>query len=102
MAPGRALRRSPVPTPFPSLLERSVELEALDERFAAVRARRRGRLVLVAGEAGIGKTALVQAFCDGLAATRVLAGSCDALHTARPLGPFVDIAEQTGGDLCAL
>jgi hypothetical protein len=56
----RALRGSPVPTPFPALLERSVELEALDERFAAVRTRRRGRLVFVAGEAGIGKTALIE------------------------------------------
>src|SRR4051794_23491410 len=102
MVPGRAVRASPVPTPFPALLERSVELEALDERFAAVRARRRGRLVLVAGEAGIGKTALVRAFCDGLAATSVLAGACDALYTARPLGPFVDIAEEVGGELSAL
>jgi DNA-binding CsgD family transcriptional regulator/tetratricopeptide (TPR) repeat protein len=98
----RALRGNPVPTPFPALLERSAQLEAMDERFAAVRAHGRGRLVLVAGEAGIGKTALVRSFCDGLSSTRVLSGACDALYTARPLGPFVDIADEAGGELAAL
>ena len=47
----------------------------------------RGRLVLVAGEAGIGKTSLVRAFCGGAGAARVLWGACDALHTPRALGP---------------
>ena len=46
------------------LLERSAELDALDGHEAAVREQGRGRLVLIAGEAGIGKTALVRAFCD--------------------------------------
>jgi DNA-binding CsgD family transcriptional regulator len=55
--------------------------------------------VLVAGEAGIGKTALVRRFCAGLGSVRVLSGACDALHTPRPLGPLLDIAEQTGSEL---
>jgi len=55
--------------------------------------------VLVGGEAGIGKTALVQTFCLGLASARVLSGACEALQTARPLGPLVDIASETGGVL---
>ena len=55
--------------------------------------------MLVGGEAGIGKTALVQAFCLGLASARVLSGACEALQTARPLGPLVDIASETGGEL---
>ena len=46
------------------LLERSAELDALDGHLAAVREQGRGRLVLIAGEAGIGKTALVRAFCE--------------------------------------
>jgi DNA-binding CsgD family transcriptional regulator len=64
-----------------------------------VKRTRRGRLALVGGEAGIGKTALVHAFCLGLAAARVLSGACEALQTARPLGPLVDIAAETGGEL---
>jgi hypothetical protein len=31
-----------------------------------------------------------------------LSGACDALLTSRPLGPLVDIAEQTGGELAEL
>src|SRR5262249_27619946 len=58
------------------------------------------RLVLISGEAGVGKTALLRAFCDEqVASARVLWGSCDALFTPRPLGPFVDVAAQTGGEL---
>jgi DNA-binding CsgD family transcriptional regulator len=51
--------------------------------------------VLIAGEAGIGKTALVRAFC---ADRRALATACDALYTPRPLGPFVDLAEEVAGE----
>jgi DNA-binding CsgD family transcriptional regulator len=81
------------------LLERAEELEALARHLAAVGAEGRGRLVLVAGEAGIGKTALVRAFCAGAARGRVLWGACDALFTPRPLGPLVDIADEVGGEL---
>ena len=90
-----SLRRS-------ALLERSAQLALFDDRLAAVRRDRRGRLVLVSGEAGIGKTALLRAFCDRPQALRVLWGGCDALHTPRALGPFVDIAEQSGGELAAV
>src|SRR4051794_19328226 len=81
------------------LLERAAELGALEGRLAAVRAERRGRLVLIAGEAGIGKTALVRALCAG--AERVMWGACDALHTPRPLGPLLDMADSAGGALAA-
>jgi DNA-binding CsgD family transcriptional regulator len=84
------------------LLERSAQLALFDDRVAAVRRDGRGRLVLVSGEAGIGKTALLRAFCDRTRALPVLWGGCDALHTPRPLGPFVDIAEQAGGELAAV
>ena len=60
----------------------------------------RGRLVLVEGEAGVGKTALVRRFCGGRGSSaRVLWGICDALFTPRPLGPLFDVAEATGGEL---
>jgi predicted ATPase len=55
-----------------------------------------GRLVFVGGEAGVGKTALVRAFA-ARAGRRVLQGSCENLAAPIPLGPFVDIADATGG-----
>src|SRR5215218_9186127 len=56
-----------------------------------------GRLVLVGGEAGVGKTALVEAFCRGLdGTTDVLRTSCDALSTPGPLGPVRDLAPTLG------
>src|SRR6185295_18563455 len=65
-----------------------------------VRKSSRGRLVLIGGEAGVGKTALLGSFCDDRpAGARLLWGSCDALFTPRPLGPFVDIAATTGGEV---
>jgi DNA-binding CsgD family transcriptional regulator/tetratricopeptide (TPR) repeat protein len=84
------------------LLERGEQLSVFDDRLVALKATRRGRLLLVAGEAGIGKTTLVRAFCERARGVRVLSGGCDALHTPRVLGPFVDIAEESGGELAAL
>ncbi len=82
-----------------SLLERNTFIDALDGCFEDLSGGR-GRLVLLAGEAGVGKTALVRRFCQRHdAGARILWGACDALHTPRPLGPFVDIASCTGGAL---
>ncbi len=68
--------------------------------FASVVESGRGRMVLVSGEAGIGKTCLVQRFCDqAVGAERVLWGACDVLFTPRPLGPLVDVAQLVGGEL---
>ncbi|MFZ0383917.1 MAG: AAA family ATPase, partial [Solirubrobacteraceae bacterium] len=82
------------------LLERAEQLSALGECLAAVRKSSRGQMVLLRGEAGIGKTALVQAFCAELGpSVRVLWAACDPLFTPRPLGPLLDIARVTGGEL---
>jgi ATP/maltotriose-dependent transcriptional regulator MalT len=84
------------------LLERARQLEALETMLGAVRATSRGRLVLVAGEAGAGKTALTRRFVDEhRGGARVLEGACDALFTPRALGPLLDVAAQTGGQLAA-
>ena len=84
------------------LLERGTFLGSLDGWLAAARDGR-GCLVLVGGEAGIGKTALVRAFCDRHDGdARVLWGACDALRTPRPLGPLLDITREVGGELARL
>jgi DNA-binding CsgD family transcriptional regulator len=84
------------------LLERAEQLALLDEALAAVADAGSGRTVLVLGEAGIGKTALLRGFCDGVASSaRVLWAACDHLFTPRPLGPFLDLAETAGGQLAA-
>jgi DNA-binding CsgD family transcriptional regulator/tetratricopeptide (TPR) repeat protein len=81
------------------LLERDDAFATLEEAFAAAR-RGEGRLVLVSGDAGIGKSALVRAFCSRCAiGGQILAGSCDGLRTPRPLGPFADIGASVGGRL---
>ena len=79
------------------LLERETELAVLAACFSEVCAGS-GRLVLVAGEAGVGKSALVRSFCaEAAESTRVLTGACDPLFMPRPLGPFVDVARTMGG-----
>ncbi len=87
------------PTRAGRLLERSAQLSALEEDLQAVVAGGHGRLVLVAGEAGVGKTALVRNFADGQSAARVLSGACDPLFTPRPLGAILDVALTAGGQL---
>jgi len=80
------------------LLERTADLDALSEALEGVRSSRAGTLVLLSGEAGIGKTSLVREFCarEGVSPWW---GGCDALFTPRPLGPFLEIADAVGGEL---
>ena len=83
------------------LLERA---SLLDELGAALGATATGGcVVLVAGEAGIGKSALVRRFAERHSAdARFLLGACDPLLTPRALGPLHDLGRQTGGRLAAL
>jgi DNA-binding SARP family transcriptional activator len=75
------------------LLERDAELDALGGAVDRVEREGRGIVVLVAGEAGSGKTAFVRAFLDGLdERVAVLVGGCDDLLAPPTLGPFRDMA----------
>ena len=85
------------------LLERERELATLDDWLDAVQHESRGRLAFVASEAGGGKSALLRRFCDERGGSaRILWGACDALFTPRPLGPLLDVALLTAGDLQAV
>jgi len=76
------------------LLERDSFLLALNEALRQA-AEGHGRTALVSGEAGIGKTSLVERFiAQAPAGVRTLWGACEALFTPRPLGPLYDIAQQ--------
>jgi DNA-binding CsgD family transcriptional regulator len=75
------------------LLEREPELAALDETVAAAVAGR-GGTVLIGGEAGIGKTALVRALRDGWEGrASFLTGACEPLSVPAPLQPLRELLE---------
>jgi len=80
------------------LLERDAFLDSLagyaDEALLG-----QGRVVLLGGEAGVGKTALLEAFQELMPAARWAWGACDDLSTPRPLGPIYDVARDLGGGL---
>jgi DNA-binding CsgD family transcriptional regulator len=83
------------------ILERSALLDELSGTLAATAAA--GRVVLVAGEAGIGKSALVKRFTERHSGdARFLFGACDPLLTPRALGPLHDLGREVGGRLAAL
>jgi len=80
------------------LLERKSSLASL-AAYAQEARRGDGRLVLVAGEAGVGKSALVEQFRCEFPDAHWSWGACDGLFTPRPLGPLFDLAERLGGEL---
>lgn len=80
------------------LLERAGQLEAVVDRFRQLD--QRGHLVLISGEAGVGKSALVaELMTKHLVGADVLIGRCDDLFAPRPLGPLADIARARPGPL---
>lgn len=81
------------------LLERGPELAGL-RTAARAAAEGRGRVVLLHGEAGIGKSSLIRALrADPPDQARVLVGSCDAMSTPRTLGPLRDLTDSVGARL---
>lgn len=76
------------------LLEREAELRLMADLLAGVGSSG-GKAVLVRGEAGIGKSALVRDFVEKHGDEAfVLFGSCDDLLTPQPLGAFWEIARE--------
>jgi DNA-binding CsgD family transcriptional regulator/tetratricopeptide (TPR) repeat protein/energy-coupling factor transporter ATP-binding protein EcfA2 len=82
-----------------TILEREQELGALAAAAAEAKAGD-GSVVLIAGEAGIGKSSLLDALGSVLPPeTRLLVGYCDDLATPRVLGPLRDLMGSVGGAL---
>ena len=88
--PGRSGFATLLSTPL--LVGRTLEQIFLREELAAVLGGR-GRLVLLGGEAGIGKTTLARDLADEAAArgVHVLTGACYDLTNTPPYGPWLDL-----------
>jgi len=76
----------------PTLIGRDAELAALAGSLERARTGD-GRTVLIAGEAGIGKTALLRRFAELVrtGGDTYLAGECIEVEARRPFGPFVQV-----------
>lgn len=76
------------------LLEREKELRLLGDLLGSVSGSG-GKVVLIRGEAGIGKTALVRGFLTLVDdSAHVNLGFCDDLQTPQPFGPLWDMARD--------
>src|SRR5262245_358473 len=75
-----------------ALVGRDAELSALEDALLSVGRERSGGLVLVEGEAGMGKTRLAHELADRARALgwKVLWGSCSEAEVALPYLPFVE------------
>lgn len=81
----------------PEVVGRGRELASL-ETFLAEALAGTGRTVLLAGEAGLGKSALLRLFSDAVRAggTTLLTGECTEIEARRPFGPFIDALSSAG------
>src|ERR1051325_8449413 len=81
------------------LIEREIFLTALRSQFEDI-SEGEGHCVFVSGEAGIGKTSLIKAFCSEVKRKcNIYQGICDALFTPRPLAPLYDVLLQLGKEI---
>ena len=82
------------------LVERDGVLAELAQHAAAALSGA-GRLVVVRGEAGIGKSSVVRAFCDDVHDGTVAIGHCDPVSAPVPLGPILGLCERRSQDVRA-
>jgi len=81
-----------VPVAAAHLLERQVQVGEL-ARLLHEAGTSAGKLAFVSGEAGAGKSALIEEFTQRkVRSARLLWGNCDALQTSRVLGPVNEVA----------
>ena len=84
------------------LLEREKYLNDLTEHYHQMESGS-GHSIFLMGEAGVGKTSLVNHFVKKIESKSLIySGACDSLFTPRPLGPLFDIAEQFDQDFIDL
>ncbi len=77
------------------LIERQAYFAILEQCFERIAAGTSGHTIFLIGEAGVGKTSLVNSFTTGIQSKgRTYFGACDSLIYPRPLGPLHDIASQ--------
>lgn len=102
-SPRRACNPSSTGAPWRRRLETGAVLlerdEPLSQLAAALQraAAGQGHVTALGGEAGIGKTSLLERFAlDQRDVAHALWGACDALATPRPLGPLLDMADELG------
>jgi len=78
-----------------NLVERDSQLQKLRTAVSSAVDESRGVVILISGEAGAGKSALVHGFLDRLSpGITVAVGGCDDVLAPRSLGPFRDMAEN--------
>ncbi len=74
------------------IVERKNHLEEAQDRISLAKSGR-GQIIVISGEAGIGKTSILHALYDSALPDETWAwGGCDPLTTPRPLGPLFDMA----------
>ena len=81
----------------PILVGRESELAALGAILAEVRVGH-GRVAIIGGDAGIGKSRLLDTFLAAARASgaRVVSGQCVEAEARRPFGPFIDALAEIG------
>ena len=83
------------------LLEREGVVHAIEGLLQEITVDRGGRLALLSGEAGAGKSSVVAEVVERASRTgpndvRTMEGACDPLSSPRPMGPFRDILRAAG------